>query len=116
LRPTFLIMLLPIIAFANPIHETTSAILLIKLKGLGDIIYQQCILTPPSPQQAIACGNLYSDYNNYEMEITLPNPVIKSLDESPYASSSYDICRNETGHVIFSENIPGHPYCTIVPI
>ncbi len=110
------ILIVPTIVIGNSIDNLKDVALLIKAKNLGNEVYQLCILTPPiSPNQIITCGILYGKYQQAEIEITLPNPVIKSLDPSPYSNSPYDICHNETGHVIFSDYIPSKAYCTIIP-
>ncbi len=101
--------------FADPVNEASNLVLLAVTKSIGQTIYQQCILKPPAtPDQIATCTDLYvKKYLPNEVLLTLPNVIKPALELSPYVNSSYDICRNETGHIIFSENIPGMPYCTV---
>lgn len=107
--------MMPICVLASEIDDGGKMALLEATKSIGETIFQQCIQNIPINQaQILACNDLY--YKHYlrdEVLLTLPNIVKKSLDPSPYSKSQWDICKNETGHVIFSEYVSGMPYCTV---
>ena len=98
--------------FADPINET----LLETVKAIGTTIFVSCILTPPvdptGSQQAM-CAGLYATYIVKEQALNTPLPLMLAKDPSPYVWSPFDICRFETGHLIFG-NKTEVPYCPTV--
>jgi hypothetical protein len=96
--------------FADPVDEA----LLDSSQAQGTHIYQACIVTPPvtAPQKAI-CAGLYSTYISSLTTLNLPYPLIPTIDPDPYAWSPYDICRYETGHVVFGNQLTV-PYCPTI--
>lgn len=100
--------------FADPVDEA----LLTTAKVTGTTIFASCILTPPvdptGSQQAM-CVGLYATYVAKEQALNTPLPLMIAKDPSPYAWSPFDICRFETGHLIFGKKTEV-PYCPTVSI
>jgi hypothetical protein len=83
-------------------------------KGKGIIVYTTCILTPPTtPEQITICTALYAVYVASLQVLNAPLPLIPSIIPSPYAWSSFDVCKYEPTHFVF--NFPGmQPYCPAI--
>jgi hypothetical protein len=92
---------------ADPVDEA----LVLAAQVAGRQVYFSCIaITPVTAEQQAICAGLYTIYNNALRAVNAPLPLVPSLDPSPYVLSQYDVCRYETGHMIF-----GHlalPFCT----
>jgi len=90
--------------------------LLISAKTQGTTVYFSCIVTPPvTPAQQATCLALYTTYAATLTALTLPLPMVMSLDPDPYLWSPYDICRYEAGHIVFGDAVI-IPYCPTLPI
>ena len=95
---------------ADPIDEA----LILAASSAGNKVYFGCIVTPPvtSAQKAI-CAGLYTTYNTALRAVNATLPLVPSLDPDPYAWSPYDICRYETGHIVFGNQL-SLPYCPTI--
>ena len=95
------------LVYADPVDEG----LLTTAKATGAKVYFACIVTPPvnTAKKAI-CRGLYNSYMAALTAVNAPLPLVVSVDPDPYAWSPYDICRYETGHVVFGEQL-SVPYC-----
>ena len=96
--------------YAGPMDEALLAI----AKLNGNTVYATCIATPPvSAAQQATCASLYKTYIASLTAVNSPLPLVISLDPDPYISSHYDICKYETGHMLFDAPLV-QPYCPTI--
>ena len=94
--------------------NTPDEVLLQAAKSSGITVYHACIETPPvTAEQVAVCTNLYGNYVTALTTVNMPEKLIPSIDPDPYAWSPYDICRYETGHIVFGDQL-SLPYCPTV--
>lgn len=80
-------------------------------KQRGTYVYYTCILTPPiSSDQEALCFTLYTRYVDSLKLLNSAYPLVVSTDPSPYTISPYDVCKYETGHIVFGNKLV-KPYC-----
>ena len=85
--------------------------MLIAATTQGTAVYATCIATPPvSADQVATCTALYGKYIATLTVLNAPLPLVLSLDPDPYVLSPYDICKYETGHIVFGTQL-AIPYC-----
>lgn len=106
----FALCSIPMLGHCDPANEALIA----TAYSQGMVVYDSCILIPPvtKPQKAI-CAAFYQTYNTALQAVNAPFPLVVSLDPSPYDWSSYDICRYETAHLIFTPLT--FPVCPTLP-
>lgn len=103
----FILLVCSGLVLANPIGEE----LLIKARQQGTVVYLSCIATPPATDaQRAICADLYAQYMATLVLLNAPLPLKFSEDPDPFSSSIYDICRYETGHMVFGDKTVA-PYC-----
>lgn len=96
------------LAVADPIVDEA---LLGATKSAGSKVYWACIVTPPVTEvQKGICAGLYGTYMASLTALNAPLPIVLSIDPDPYVWSPYDICRYETGHIVFGDQ-GIQPYC-----
>ena len=93
--------------FAGPIDEA----MYVAARTQGTVVYTTCIVTPPvTAAQQATCASLYKTYIVTLTALNIPYPLTMSLDPDPYLWSPYDICKYETGHIVFGDQLL-IPYC-----
>jgi hypothetical protein len=96
--------------FADPSNE----VLLTSSHEQGTHIYQTCIVTPPvTASQKALCAGLYSTYMSSLTKLNSAYPLTPTINPDPYSWSQYDICRYETSHAVFGDQLTV-PYCPTV--
>ena len=96
---------------ADPIADEA---LLATTKRAGVKVYWACIVAPPVTEaQKEICSGLYGTYIASLTALNTPLPLVLSIDSDPYEGNPYDICRYETGHIVFGDQ-DIQPYCPTI--
>ena len=103
------VLLLSFLTMINLPALAINEMLLEIVKSQGSRVFFTCVVTPPETPPSI-CSKLYARYLANLSALNAPNPLVLSIDPDPYSWSPFDICRYETEHIVFGDELIV-PYC-----
>lgn len=87
--------------------STINNVLLLKCQTLGHLIFNSCIVVPPTTiEQTAYCTTIYLSYNSCLQLLNNPLPMIITREPSPFTWSPYDICRFEPANLAMFDLCP----------